>query len=210
MGMDKEQFTRVVMLPQGDFAAFLRADAKTRADLLQKLFGTTRFEEIEDQLKEDLAAATRQLQDARAEAEHVLRRARDEMQRWPADAEVNGDRATAGSDGDASVAGDAAGDAHADAGATTPAMPEPPGPIWPQWRSSAACWRYGPPLLGKNTGSLPLPWSTWKLPGRTSSTAAPAGSPGSSLSATSRTMSAGTRRSHPCALRWPATGRPRR
>jgi exonuclease SbcC len=118
MGMDKEQFTRVVMLPQGDFAAFLRADAKTRADLLQKLFGTTRFEEIEDQLKEDLAAATRQLQDARAEAEHVLRRARDEMQRWPADAEVNGDRATAGSDGDASVAGDAdAGAGDADAGA---------------------------------------------------------------------------------------------
>jgi exonuclease SbcC len=113
MGMDKEQFTRVVMLPQGDFAAFLRADAKTRADLLQKLFGTTRFEEIEDQLKEDLAAATRQLQDARAEAEHVLRRARDEMQRWPADAEVNGDRATVGSNGDAS----AAGNAHADAGA---------------------------------------------------------------------------------------------
>ena len=102
IGMDKEQFTRVVMLPQGDFAAFLRADAKSRAELLQKLFGTTRFEEIEDQLKEDLAAASRQLQEARAEAEHVLRRARDEMQRWTAstddaggsDAAASGEAAT--------------------------------------------------------------------------------------------------------------------
>ncbi|WP_461169020.1 AAA family ATPase [Arthrobacter sp. Z1-15] len=95
MGMDKEQFTRVVMLPQGDFAAFLRADAKTRAELLQKLFGTTRFEEIEDQLKEDLAVASRELQDARGEAEHVLRRARDEMQRWAEGDPDGGDDAEA-------------------------------------------------------------------------------------------------------------------
>ena len=82
MGMDKEQFTRVVLLPQGDFAAFLSADATTRAALLQKLFGTTRFENIENQLKEDLGAAARELQAARAESEHVLRRAHDEMERW--------------------------------------------------------------------------------------------------------------------------------
>ncbi|MDK1359396.1 SMC family ATPase [Arthrobacter sp. zg-Y1219] len=114
MGMDKEQFTRVVMLPQGDFAAFLRADAKTRADLLQKLFGTTRFEEIEDQLKEDLAAASRDLQAARADAEHVLRRARDEMQRWAADTdpEAEGD-----ADGDGNADADAGADAAADAAA---------------------------------------------------------------------------------------------
>ena len=82
LGMNKDQFTRVVMLPQGDFAAFLRADAKTRAELLQQLFGTTRFEDIENQLREDLSSASRELQAARSEAEHVLRRARDEMQRW--------------------------------------------------------------------------------------------------------------------------------
>lgn len=82
MGMDKEQFTRVVMLPQGDFAAFLRADALTRAALLQKLFGTTRFENIEAQLRDDLAVAAGELDAARAESEHVLRRARDEMDRW--------------------------------------------------------------------------------------------------------------------------------
>lgn len=88
------------MLPQGDFAAFLRADAKTRAELLQKLFGTTRFENIEAQLKADLTAAEQELNAARAESEHVMRRARDEMERWAEDA--------------AAEAEDAAGDAGAD------------------------------------------------------------------------------------------------
>lgn len=87
MGMDKEQFTRVVLLPQGDFAAFLQADAASRSALLQKLFGTTRFENIEAQLKADLAVAERELNDARAESEHVMRRVRDEMERWARDAD---------------------------------------------------------------------------------------------------------------------------
>ena len=50
LGMDREQFTRVVMLPQGDFAAFLRSKAADRLELLQKLFGTQRFEAVEQDL----------------------------------------------------------------------------------------------------------------------------------------------------------------
>jgi len=80
LGMDREQFTRVVMLPQGDFAAFLRSKAADRLDLLQKLFGTQRFEALEQELsrqaaaaKEDVAALDGQLGilAARAEAESV-------------------------------------------------------------------------------------------------------------------------------------------
>ncbi|WP_422933551.1 AAA family ATPase [Sinomonas sp. P47F7] len=50
LGMDREQFTRVAMLPQGEFAAFLRADPKEREKLLESLFSTGRFGEIEAQL----------------------------------------------------------------------------------------------------------------------------------------------------------------
>ena len=82
LGMNREQFTRVVMLPQGDFAAFLRADAASREQLLQQLFGTSRFEDIERQLKAELATATERFQAAEAETEHVLRRARDEIRRY--------------------------------------------------------------------------------------------------------------------------------
>ena len=57
LGMDREQFTRVVMLPQGDFAAFLRAKATDRLELLQKLFGTQRFEAVEQELARQAADA---------------------------------------------------------------------------------------------------------------------------------------------------------
>ncbi|VXB50655.1 Exonuclease SbcC [Arthrobacter sp. 9AX] len=78
LGMDREQFTRVVMLPQGDFAAFLRSKATDRLELLQKLFGTERFEAVEQELsrqaqaaKEEVAALNSQLEllAARAESE---------------------------------------------------------------------------------------------------------------------------------------------
>ncbi|GAA4857023.1 SMC family ATPase [Saccharopolyspora cebuensis] len=47
LGMTAVQFTQVVMLPQGDFAKFLRADTGEREKLLEKLFGTQRFGEVE-------------------------------------------------------------------------------------------------------------------------------------------------------------------
>ena len=43
LGLGLEQFTKLVLLPQGDFAAFLRADAESRRALLERLFGTDRF-----------------------------------------------------------------------------------------------------------------------------------------------------------------------
>ncbi|WP_413734936.1 AAA family ATPase [Sodalis sp. RH21] len=39
-GLDFERFTKSVLLAQGDFAAFLNADAKKRAELLEELTGT--------------------------------------------------------------------------------------------------------------------------------------------------------------------------
>ena len=50
--MSAEQFFQVVLLPQGQFAQFLHADAEARARLLQKLFGTDRFRAVEDWLAE--------------------------------------------------------------------------------------------------------------------------------------------------------------
>ncbi|WP_269857272.1 AAA family ATPase [Streptomyces sp. RPT161] len=43
LGMSREQFCQVVLLPQGQFATFLRADATERGKLLGRLFGTDRF-----------------------------------------------------------------------------------------------------------------------------------------------------------------------
>ncbi|MFB7210528.1 AAA family ATPase [Streptomyces sp. NPDC056255] len=52
IGMSREQFCQVVLLPQGDFARFLRADAEARGKLLGRLFDTRRFAAVEDRLAE--------------------------------------------------------------------------------------------------------------------------------------------------------------
>ncbi|MGQ0466415.1 MAG: AAA family ATPase [Sporichthyaceae bacterium] len=52
VGMTADQFFQVIMLPQGKFADFLRADSKDRAELLKKLFGTQRFADVERWLAE--------------------------------------------------------------------------------------------------------------------------------------------------------------
>lgn len=46
IGLTFDQFTRAVLLAQGEFAAFLHADDAERASILQALTGTIRFEEI--------------------------------------------------------------------------------------------------------------------------------------------------------------------
>ncbi|MET7614342.1 SMC family ATPase, partial [Streptomyces seoulensis] len=50
LGMSREQFCQVVLLPQGDFARFLRADAEARGKLLGRLFDTRRFADVEKRL----------------------------------------------------------------------------------------------------------------------------------------------------------------
>ncbi|WP_343968284.1 SMC family ATPase, partial [Oryzihumus leptocrescens] len=67
VGMGLEQFVKVVLLPQGDFAAFLRASPEDRRTVLAKLFDTSRFTDIEAWLadrRRDLAAG---LAESRAE-----------------------------------------------------------------------------------------------------------------------------------------------
>ena len=46
IGLTMEQFTRSVLLPQGEFANFLKAEAKVRAELLERVTGTDLFRRI--------------------------------------------------------------------------------------------------------------------------------------------------------------------
>jgi DNA repair protein SbcC/Rad50 len=52
VGMTMPQFCQVAMLPQGQFQVFLRASSEDRHKLLQQLFSTQRFEDIEKWLRE--------------------------------------------------------------------------------------------------------------------------------------------------------------
>ncbi|MEU6853776.1 AAA family ATPase [Actinacidiphila alni] len=61
VGMSCEQFCQVVLLPQGEFATFLRASAMERAALLGRLFDTRRFKAVENWLRERKQAAAERL-----------------------------------------------------------------------------------------------------------------------------------------------------
>ncbi|GGU45514.1 AAA family ATPase [Streptomyces lavendofoliae] len=63
LGMSRDQFCQVVLLPQGDFARFLRADAEARGRLLGRLFDTRRFAAVEERLAELRRAAEQQVKD---------------------------------------------------------------------------------------------------------------------------------------------------
>ncbi|MFD8209728.1 AAA family ATPase [Streptomyces sp. NPDC059695] len=66
VGMSREQFCQVVLLPQGDFARFLRADAEARGKLLGRLFDTRRFAAVEDRLAELRRTAQQEVEDGDA------------------------------------------------------------------------------------------------------------------------------------------------
>ena len=68
LGLDREQFSQVVVLPQGDFARALHADGNERRRLLSSLFRTERFDDYTRRLvdrakvaEEDAAALECQL-----------------------------------------------------------------------------------------------------------------------------------------------------
>ncbi|MGW5922719.1 AAA family ATPase [Nocardia fluminea] len=61
LGMSADQFFQVVLLPQGDFARFLRAENEDREKLLEKLFDTQRFGTAEKWLADRRRAAEGEL-----------------------------------------------------------------------------------------------------------------------------------------------------
>ncbi len=74
LGMSREQFCQVVLLPQGEFATFLRADSDTRWEVLERLFATQRFGVAEDVLTRRRKEAGVALEAARGAVRAVAHR----------------------------------------------------------------------------------------------------------------------------------------
>lgn len=93
IGLTFEQFTRAVLLAQNDFATFLKADDKQRAEILQALTGTEKFEAISkavfqrcgleqkdlETLQSSLAGNEPLKEEARSEAEAARCRAEQQV-----------------------------------------------------------------------------------------------------------------------------------
>ncbi len=77
LGMSSEQFMQVVLLPQGDFQRFLLASSDARQVVLQRLFRTHRFEQVEHWMREhtrELAAGAERAETRVARLLHAVAR----------------------------------------------------------------------------------------------------------------------------------------
>ncbi|MER5769329.1 SMC family ATPase, partial [Streptomyces sp. NPDC001985] len=100
IGMSRDQFCQVVLLPQGDFARFLRADAEARGRLLGRLFDTRRFAAVEEHIADRRRAAEARVRsgDERllATAHRMEQAAGPDPGEWPPPRQQPGDPGLAG------------------------------------------------------------------------------------------------------------------
>ncbi|MFI6815014.1 AAA family ATPase [Nonomuraea sp. NPDC050328] len=74
LGMNADQFCQVAMLPQGDFARFLRADGEDRRRLLERLFTVKVFTQAEAWLAEERRTLGRAQQELRQQVDFAVQR----------------------------------------------------------------------------------------------------------------------------------------
>lgn len=74
VGLTRAQFTQTVLLPQNEFARFLRASTGDRQAVLQRVFGTEIYEDIEKQLEQMRREAAQQVDAATAGLDQALAR----------------------------------------------------------------------------------------------------------------------------------------
>jgi len=68
IGLTREQFSQIVMLPQGEFRKLLTSDTENKEDILRRIFRTERFQQLEGRFYE----RSRQLKEAHKEAHAKL------------------------------------------------------------------------------------------------------------------------------------------
>ncbi len=77
--LTKEQFLKVVLLPQGQFAQFLKSKPKERKELLKKMFPVEHYEQLFDALLEESKKAQQEVAQDENTQRGYLERARVEM-----------------------------------------------------------------------------------------------------------------------------------
>lgn len=74
LGLTHAQFTQTVVLPQGEFARFLKADTSERKTVLERIFQTQLYEQIEQSFGELRREAQRDVDASKAELGAALQR----------------------------------------------------------------------------------------------------------------------------------------
>lgn len=79
VGLNFEQFTRSVLLAQGDFTAFMKASKDEKSSLLEKLTGTHIYSEISKKIYEKYKAEEQQLRELNLRKEGIITLTEEEL-----------------------------------------------------------------------------------------------------------------------------------
>lgn len=72
LGVDRNQFSQIAMIAQGDFMRLILADTRERQAIFREIFATGYYQQFQDKLKEDSAAAGRDCENTRRSMEQYL------------------------------------------------------------------------------------------------------------------------------------------
>lgn len=77
LGVDRQQFSQIAMIAQGDFLRLLLADTRDRQAIFREIFKTGRYQTLQERLKTESAALRQQCDALRQRVEQSLGRVRD-------------------------------------------------------------------------------------------------------------------------------------
>lgn len=72
MGIDKNQFTQIAMIAQGDFRKLLLASTKERSEIFRKIFNTKIYQDIQDRLKAESGKLSKEYDRVKAGIEQYI------------------------------------------------------------------------------------------------------------------------------------------
>lgn len=79
IGLTKEQFSQIVMLPQGEFRKLLTSDTDNKEEILRRIFRTELYEKLEQRFQSRNRDLTERLKEARAGLAAVMRQAEEAL-----------------------------------------------------------------------------------------------------------------------------------
>lgn len=79
IGLTKEQFSQIVMLPQGEFRKLLTSDTDNKEDILRRIFRTELYEKLEGRFQSRYRELSDSLKEALAASAAVMRQAEEAL-----------------------------------------------------------------------------------------------------------------------------------
>lgn len=79
IGLTKEQFSQIVMLPQGEFRKLLTSDTDNKEEILRRIFRTELFQRLEGKFYARNRELQEKLKEARGEAAAIMRQASEAL-----------------------------------------------------------------------------------------------------------------------------------